>query len=123
MLWEFYELLGIDVSHHKARFSLSVLCIVLCILFGCMASQCEEHKVRYFMWSSIFFAAMLWNVLSEVPMLTDKRNAIPFAFLGMWTLYPIAFWMEKDASNLSFNVLDIVSKGVFGMVVAASALS
>ncbi len=44
------------------------------------------------------------------------------AFFAGWVLYPVAFWMLAY-ENLTYNLLDVYSKGAFGLVLAIVTFS
>jgi bacteriorhodopsin len=37
------------------------------------------------------------------------------AFVGLWALYGVAYWMEERAKNVAYNVLDLFSKCFVGI--------
>ncbi len=47
----------------------------------------------------------------------DRR--IAFGFLLVWVLYGFAFFVSQPLQDLSYNILDIISKGVFGLWVVS----
>lgn len=118
MLWEIYVLLGIDIGRHAWSFALSVVAITVCIVLGRRAVDGKRSKRGiYFALATAAFAIMLVNV----GLFADWSRAehiAPLVFLGVWALYPVAFW-EKSGS--AYNVLDLVSKGVFGLYVGSKA--
>lgn len=50
------------------------------------------------------------------------RNLWAFGFLSLWCLYPVAVLMRHTTSELALTVLDVLTKGVFGVVVALVSL-
>ena len=118
MLWEIYVLLGIDIAQHAWSFALSVVAITVCIVLGRRAVGGNPSKrALYFALATAAFVIMLVNI----GLFTDwsrPEHIAPLAFLGVWALYPLAFW-EKSGS--AYNVLDLVSKGAFGLYVGSLA--
>lgn len=119
MLWEIYTLLGINIREYMMSFTFSVVAIVACILLGRVSLERKgSQRVTLFSLATLVFVAMLTNILFVVPHWNDEV-VVPLCFLGTWVLYPLAFW---DRSGTAYNVLDLVSKGVFGLYVAARVL-
>lgn len=119
MLWELYVLMDIDVRTHAWSFALSVVAIVTCILLGRLAAEAEGGvRALYFSLATAAFGVMLASVGLRVDW-SRGENVVPFVFLAVWALYPLAFW---DRSGMGYNLLDLVSKGVFGLYVGALAL-
>lgn len=118
MLWEIYVLLGIDIAQHAWSFALSVVAITVCIVLGRRAVDGKPGKrAQYFALATAAFVIMLVNI----GLFTDwtrPEHIAPLAFLGVWALYPIAFW---EKSGAAYNVLDLVSKGAFGLYVGSLA--
>lgn len=116
MLWELYALMQIDIKNHAHSFAFSVVSIVLCILLGRAAADATgATRGGLFLLATVLFVAMLVNIGLSVDW-THSHSATPFAFLSVWALYPFAFW---EQSGTAYNVLDLVSKGVFGMYVGS----
>jgi bacteriorhodopsin len=118
MLWEIYVLLGIDIARHAWSFALSVVAITVCIVLGRRAVESKQSKrALYFTLATAAFVIMLVNI----GLFTDwsrPKHVAPLAFLGVWALYPLAFW---EKSGAAYNLLDLVSKGVFGLYVGSQA--
>lgn len=119
MLWELYVLMDIGVAANPVSFCVSVVAIVACVLLGRFAAGARRgRRALLFSLATGAFAVMLASVGSRVDW-SRAENAVPFAFLSLWSLYPLAFW-EKSGS--AYNVLDLVTKGAFGIYVGAKAL-
>lgn len=51
-----------------------------------------------------------------------RHRAAVFAFFGLWALYPLAFLVvDAKLRNSAYDVLDLASKGLFGLYVALAA--
>lgn len=118
MLWELYVLMGIDLRTHAWSFALSVAAIALCILIGRAAASAKgARRAVLFALATAAFVVMMVNIGLRVDWSHDQ-SVVPFAFLAVWALYPLAFW---ERSGTAYNVLDLVTKGVFGLYVGARA--
>lgn len=64
----------------------------------------------------LFFGAML--TLFYTCCIPGKSNPIVFLiFAAIWALYGVAYYIEdEEVKNISYNVLDITSKALFGIV-------
>ena len=43
------------------------------------------------------------------------NNILYFAFVFLWALYGVAYWMEEERKNVAYNVLDLFSKCFVGI--------
>lgn len=43
------------------------------------------------------------------------NNILYLSFLVLWTLYGVAYWLEEERKNVSYNVLDLFSKCFVGI--------
>lgn len=119
MLWELYVLLGIDVRANAWSFSLAVAAISVCIVLGRVAaSSTGRRRALAFGLATAAFALLLASVCAKVDWARGRANVAPLAFLATWALYPLAFWEKGGAA---YNVLDLVSKGAFGLYVGGLA--
>ena len=119
MLVEFFILLGIDLRANYTSLAGAILLIVACILLGRRAVISSRTRVRDFVAACVCFVAMVVLVLRAIPE-WSSRVTMPLVFLSVWFLYPVVFWMKSPAA---FNLLDFVSKGVFGLFAAAKAVT
>jgi sensory rhodopsin len=64
----------------------------------------------------LFFGAML--TLFYTCCIPGSSNAVVFwIFALIWTLYGVAYYIEdEETKNISYNVLDITAKALFGVV-------
>jgi bacteriorhodopsin len=63
----------------------------------------------------LFFAAMLMTLYSCcVP--AKANPAVFFFFAIIWSFYGIAYMLDEENKNIMYNVLDVISKAIFGVV-------
>ena len=116
MLWELYVLMDMDIKTHTWSFCISVVSIIVCIFLGRLAAESKGGKrLTLFGVATLVFVLMLVNIGLGVDW-SRIQNIVPFAFLALWALYPLAFW---EKSGALYNALDLVSKGVFGLYVGS----
>ena len=112
LLWELQEMTGVEGQQW------ALVGVVAMVLLGYAAVR-RRGWTRYALFgvSSAILAAV---AAATVHGAVREREAVA-AFFAVWALYPAAFLLEEfnlDA-NPSFNILDLVSKALFGMYVAA----
>ena len=86
------------------------------VLLGYAAVLSSGTK-RYtlFAISSLILASIVYATVHGA----TKNRELVAAFFGVWALYPVAFlFHDPGAKNAAYNVLDLVSKGAFGLWVA-----
>ena len=63
----------------------------------------------------LFFAAMLYTLYSCC--IPAKANpAVFLIFAIIWSFYGIAYLLDEETKNILYNVLDVISKALFGVV-------
>jgi bacteriorhodopsin len=63
----------------------------------------------------LFFAAMLMTMYSCcVP--ANANPTVFFLFAIIWSFYGIAYLLDEEKKNIMYNVLDVISKAIFGVV-------
>jgi bacteriorhodopsin len=63
----------------------------------------------------LFFAAMLYTLYSCcVP--AKSNHIVFFLFALIWSFYGIAYLLDEETKNIMYNVLDVISKAIFGVV-------
>ena len=90
----------------------TLLAVVLMIVLGYAAVQSKgPQRNILFSISSLILVAI---AVSAIRSAQQEKMALA-AFFGLWFLYPIAFILD---SNTMYNLLDLASKGLFGLYVA-----
>jgi len=85
------------------------------LLFGYLGEQGIIDKMAGCGLGFVFFIAMLYTLYSCcVP---SKANpTVFFIFAIIWTFYGIAYLLDEERKNMAYNVLDVISKAIFGVV-------
>jgi bacteriorhodopsin len=85
------------------------------LLFGYLGEQGIMDKLVGCGIGFAFFAAMLYTLYSCcVP---SKANpTVFFLFAFIWSLYGIVYFLDEERKNIAYNVLDVISKAIFGVV-------
>lgn len=74
----------------------------------------EGRRLAYFLSSSVVFSALAAYFLLHA----RSETKLASGFFAVWGLYPIAFLSQGRWSDFGFDLLDMVSKGGFGLYVA-----
>jgi hypothetical protein len=95
---------------------------MLMLISGHVASIHRMRKKSYclFYLLGIVFGIILVGLFVAGTHENDHRHAWMYGFASVWILYPVAFVVD---SELAFNVLDLVSKGVFGITLAVVTIT
>lgn len=112
MILEFFVL-----AKAQHRVPKLVGCCVLCwAMLSCGLAARLRNEPRWFVLGCAFgFGLLALFLHSVLPTLPRERCAVVLGFAALWCLYPFA---HAAQSELAFNVLDMLSKGVFGVAVA-----
>ena len=63
----------------------------------------------------LFFAALLYTLKSCcIP--RGSSMVIFIIFSIIWTFYGLAYYLDEEKKNISYNILDVISKAIFGIV-------
>ena len=117
LLYELQELVG--VRREQRLRPLVAVCAM--IVAGYIAARAERpmHRYGWFAIASALLAYIAMATWRDATADEGKTAAIVGPFFGVWSLYAAAFLAQR---NVAFNLLDTVSKGAFGLWVAASLL-
>lgn len=112
MIVEFFVLA--EAQHQVAGL---VGCCMLCwAMLSCGLAARLRDEPRWFALGCAFGLGLLALFLRSVlPTLPRERCGVVLGFAALWCLYPFAHAVRSD---LALNVLDMLSKGVFGVAVA-----
>jgi len=85
------------------------------LLAGYIGETNKSKKMFGFFLGFIFFALLLFAMISSC--IPQGSNLAAFWFFAIiWTGYGIAYLLDEDNKNLSYNVLDVISKAVLGIL-------
>jgi sensory rhodopsin len=85
------------------------------LISGYLGETKQIDKMKGFFLGFIFFALMLFTMMSCcVP--ADANLTVFIFFAIVWSGYGFAYLLDEEEKNLSYNVLDVVSKALFGIV-------
>ena len=117
MLVEFFNLAG-TLNNNWVWLLLSCLSCESMIMCGHFATilKVNEFEFFYMYMASVFFYVLLLIFYVFGTIVDNENQDIWFHFFFFfWTLYPIAFW-SKTYKNIAYNILDLYSKGIFGLL-------
>ena len=109
LLWELYIITGQESIESLTSCIILVTCM-LALGFGAAHSKGMRRAITFCL-SSVCFVILTLLFMSGV----QENREIAITFFLVWAIYPICFLL--DSTN-GFNVLDMISKGFFGIYVA-----
>ena len=117
MLVEFFIVAGTLESRWGWLLGACLSCELM-IMGGHFATVLKENGYYFYhiYAISVFFYVLLCicyifgTVLHNI-----VQNSWVHIFFILWVFYPFAFWSQKY-KNISYNILDLYSKGIFGIV-------
>lgn len=112
LLWELHEMTGVRGGQTWA-----IGAVIGMILLGYAAVRpATPLRMRYtlFAASCVLLAGVAYATVRGA-----RRHAeLVAAFFALWAAYPIAFLLKPQSGNTMYNLLDLASKGLFGLYVA-----
>lgn len=97
-------------------FGLIVILNFLMLLFGYLG---EMKKINFnygLILGFIFFAAMFYVLYHYYVKDNDEGLTMFIIFLSVWSLYGFSYLIKNEKKHIAYNILDMVSKGGFGIV-------
>ena len=87
----------------------------LMLLAGYLGEFGTIHWIAGLTLGFAFFAAMLiYLFMHAIPKGTS--TTVFWIFAAIWSGYGIAYMFEDEAKNIAYNILDVTSKALFGVV-------
>ena len=104
-----------SVSSISYKTFFTMLCFNwLMLLAGYMGEQGSIPKEVGLGLGFGFLLALLWLIYTCcIP--KDSNYSALITFAGLWSLYGIAYMLDEETKNISYNILDVFSKAVFGV--------
>ena len=103
-----------SMTRNESNLLLQICLVTLMLALGALAlGGDEKRRSLFFSLSTIVFLYVTYDFLSKV----NHHTEVAYAFFLVWGMYPIAFLSRSDTA---FDVLDMASKGLFGLYVASS---
>jgi bacteriorhodopsin len=115
-------LLAVVLFYNPTKKSINYLCYLILIvlnwlmlLFGYLGESKVISSQSGCVWGFVFFIAMLiYLFLNLIPKGSSIVVFIIFAII--WAGYGIAYVLDDEEKNIAYNVLDVISKALFGIV-------
>jgi bacteriorhodopsin len=103
-----------DGVNYKCYFTI-ILLNWLMLLFGYLGERGTISSMKGLIIGFVFFAAMLvYMFMYIIP--AGAPLAVFVIFAVIWSLYGVAYLLEEEEKNIAYNVLDVISKALFGVV-------
>ena len=85
------------------------------LLFGYLGETNTIRPMHGLIIGFIFFALLIYMLLNCcIP--NNASHVVIYFFIFIWSCYGFAYLMDEETKNLSYNILDVISKAVFGIV-------
>ena len=115
-------LLAIVLFYNKAAHSIDYRCYFILIalnwlmlLFGYLGERNVISSMKGLAIGFVFFAAMLLYMYAYL--IPKGCSLTVFIIFGIiWSGYGIAYLLDREEKNIAYNILDITSKALFGVV-------
>ena len=104
----------IDIDYKKI--GIIVLLNMLMIIFGFLGESGRMNHILACFIGFVPFIVMfylLWNWYGDY----EKNRHIFGIFAAIWSLYGIIYFLPNTPKNISYNILDIIAKVGFGLLV------
>lgn len=99
---------------YKCYFSIVALNWLM-LLFGYLGERKIISSMNGLLIGFAFFAAMLLYMYTYlIP--SGCSLAVFIIFAIIWSGYGIAYLLEEEEKNIAYNILDVISKAVFGVI-------
>jgi bacteriorhodopsin len=96
-------------------FSIVIILNWLMLLFGYLGERKIISPMKGLLIGFVFFALMLLYIFYNI--IPKGCSLVVFIiFAVIWSGYGIAYMLEEEEKNIAYNVLDVTSKALFGVV-------
>lgn len=95
------------------------------LFFGFMGETGRMNKFYGFALGFICFAFLFWLLYDKyVKDVNDKANIeyVYYSLTFVWFLYGLAYYLPTIPKNVAYNILDMISKSLFGVFLWVSAI-
>lgn len=86
------------------------------LLFGYLGETKRVNKYTGLGVGFVFFALLFWYLYEHYVDGYDSSLTVYIAFTTVWALYGVAYLLKPGAKNIAYNILDMISKGGFGVL-------
>lgn len=115
LLWELHRA---SEQEDKSSLVWPIIFVITMLGLGFASKTSADSKSRQhlFIGGCVAFALC---ILSFVPNI-KKNHALVYTFFGIWALYPLVSYSNN---NTALSILDMISKGAFGLYIATNSMS
>lgn len=86
------------------------------LLFGYLGETGKIDKLTGSIIGFIFFGLLLLTIATCCLDTRGQSKMVFIVFALLWTLYGVAYWLDEENKNIMYNILDVCSKALFGVV-------
>jgi bacteriorhodopsin len=103
------------IKENKENIIFIMICNFLMLLFGYLSEINYLDKTIGFIIGFIFFYLSFNNIYKYYAKKSKRGIIVYYFLLIIWSLYGFAFILNSEQKNISYNILDILSKNFFGL--------
>ena len=93
------------------------------LLFGYLGETGKIKRMTGLIIGFLFFIGLFYMVYEYYIKDHDSTLPIFIVFTFVWALYGVAYMLKTERKNIMYNILDLVSKGGFGMLLWVALIS
>tara|TARA_Y100000992_G_scaffold302469_1_gene276789 strand:- start:9944 stop:10654 length:711 start_codon:yes stop_codon:yes gene_type:complete len=113
-----YDYIMFSYEKNKHNFWIILILNFFMLVFGYLGEINIISKLSAFMFGFLFFALYFYYIYEKYAKYTNFGILMITLFASIWALYGFASLLSYNWKNISYNLLDIVSKNFFGLFLA-----
>jgi len=126
LLYEFLLLKKWIKKEYEVIIAISMISTVLMIMFGYLSETITKYRWKFYILATISLL-IVYSCLLYIYNNEKKRgsynceNDWAWIFIGIWAFYGISYLLPKNIKNISYNILDLISKGIFAILIGINS--
>ena len=110
----------ISHSNHKTSLFIILISNALMLLFGYLGEINIISFLNAFVIGFLFFFIEFYYIYKDfiIPYGDDNSNMYFTVFTIVWGLYGVAYAFNDTTKNIMYNILDLISKNIYGLVLS-----
>jgi hypothetical protein len=113
-----YDYLEVSFNKHKLTFYLVLVLNFFMLMFGYLGETKIINKITAFSFGFVFFISYFYIIYNKYAKYNYYGTLLLFLFAGIWSFYGLASLMPYVWKNITYNILDVISKNFFGLFLA-----
>lgn len=113
-----YDYIAFSFEKNKHNFWIILILNFFMLVFGYLGETNIINKLYSFTFGFLFFVAYFYYIYDNYAKYTNFGILMITLFASIWALYGFASLLSYNWKNISYNILDIISKNFFGIFLA-----